>query len=85
MEENKILVVLCVPEIDERYDLYIPVNKKIGNIIELVKRFIDNETDNQYEIRPDMGLYSKQSGLNYNNNVLVFDTDIRNGTELLLM
>ena len=31
--KNKVLIELIVPEIDEKYNLYIPINKRIGNII----------------------------------------------------
>lgn len=85
MQENKILVVLNVPEIDEVFDLYIPVNRKVGNIIELLKKLIDDVTDNSYEITDSACLYSKQNGLKYDNNSLVYDTDIRNGSGLILM
>ncbi len=85
MQENKILVVLNVPEIDEVFDLYIPVNRKVGNIIELLKKLIDDVTDNSYEITDSVCLYSKQNGLKYDNNSLVYDTDIRNGSGLILM
>ena len=85
MQENKILVILNVPEIDDVFDLYIPVNRKVGNIIELLKKLIDDVTDNSYEITDSVCLYSKQTGLKYDNNCLVYDTDIRNGSGLILM
>lgn len=85
MNENKILVVLSVPEIDESFDLFIPVNRKVGNIVELLKKLIDTITDNAYEITDSAALYSKQNGLRYDNNSLVYDTDIRNGSGLILM
>ena len=31
--KNKVLVELIVPELEEKYDVYIPVNKKIGNSV----------------------------------------------------
>ena len=34
--DNKVLVKLVVPEIDMKYDLYLPISKKIGNIINLL-------------------------------------------------
>ena len=43
--KNKVLVCLSVPEIDQTYDLYLPVNKKIGNIINLLNKSISELTD----------------------------------------
>ena len=36
--KNKVLVELYVPTIDEIYNLYLPVNRKIGNIIALLNK-----------------------------------------------
>ena len=38
MMKNKVLVELVVPVLEENYDVYLPINKKIGNIIELLNR-----------------------------------------------
>ena len=36
MEKNKILVELEIPTIEKKYDLFIPINKKIGTIKSLI-------------------------------------------------
>lgn len=38
--KNKVLVELIVPEIDKTYQIYLPINKKIGNIINLLNEAI---------------------------------------------
>ena len=40
---NKVFVQLIVPEIDQSYDVYLPINKKIGNIILGISDFKDKE------------------------------------------
>ena len=34
---DKVLVSIYVPSIEQEYNVYLPINKKIGNIIYLIK------------------------------------------------
>ncbi|MBQ9013545.1 MAG: hypothetical protein IJ094_08355 [Bacilli bacterium] len=83
--ENKVLIILSIPELDQDYDLMIPVSRKVGNIIELIAKFLKDETEEQYEVVKNKNLYNRDTSQRYNNNVLVIDTDIRNGTKLILI
>ena len=83
--KNKVLIELIVPEIDEKYDVYIPVNKKIGNVIVLLNKAITDLTNGIYVGNNTTCIYNRISGLKYNVNDLIRDTDIRNGTSLVLM
>ena len=38
---NKVLVNINVPEIDKNFDVYLLINKKIGNIIIILKKLIN--------------------------------------------
>ena len=46
--KNKVLVDLIVPEIDEEYSVYLPINKKIGNIIILLNKAIYELTNGDF-------------------------------------
>ncbi len=35
--KNKILVEIIVPDIDQSYEVFIPINRKVGSVIELFK------------------------------------------------
>ena len=37
MNKNKILICLYIPLIEKKYDLYIPINKKVGTIKKLIE------------------------------------------------
>ena len=43
--KNKVLVEIEVPEIDENYSVYLPANKKMGNIIILLNKAINDAKD----------------------------------------
>ena len=38
--KNKILVEIYVPQLDENYNIYLPLNKNIANIITLIGKSI---------------------------------------------
>ena len=83
--EEKLLVILSVPDIDETFDLLIPPGRKIGNLIELIKKAMDKITDEKYIFDDYKSLYNSEDGVKYNNNSLIADTNIKNGTKIILM
>ena len=84
MNENKVLVNVVVPIIDKKFDVLFPINKKIGNILKLVDEALEN-LDDYYEKMSTRNLYNKFTGQRYMLDSYVADTDIRNGTILILM
>lgn len=82
---NKILIELEIPLTEKKYDLFIPVNKKIGTIKQLIEKSLVELTDNAYEIREDTNFYSKETGTIYDVNKTVRDTDLKNGSRIILI
>lgn len=82
---NKVLIRLFLPAIDKQYDIWIPLNKTIYNVIILLLKGINEMNDNIYN--PDVLpiLYNRASGKYYDINNFVKDTDIKNGSELILI
>jgi len=80
---NKVLVELIVPEINEKYNIYLPINKKIGNIIVLLNKAINEQNSNH--MKGNNSLYNRETGDKYQVDELVYNTDIRNGTVLILI
>ena len=85
MNNNKILIELEIPLIEKTYDLYIPINKKIGTIKNLIEDSLIELTDNAYSIKPDSNFYSKETGQVYDVNKNVRDTDLKNGSRIILI
>lgn len=83
--KNKVLVSLSVPEIDKKYDIYLPINKKIGNIINLLNKTINELTDGEYILSNSNSLYNVVTKEKYSSDVLLANTNIRNGTLLVLL
>lgn len=85
MNKNKILIELEIPLIEKTYDLYIPINKKVGTIKLLIEESLVELTDNAYSIKPESNFYSKETGQMYDVNKTVRDTDLKNGSRIILI
>ena len=82
---NKILVNLNVPTIERKYNLWIPDNSKIQDIVELMVKGINELNDGQYEPKTMPLLYDKKTGKVYDLNLTVESANIKNGTEIILI
>ena len=85
MDNNKILLEVYIPSIEKEYDIFVPVNKKIGTIKRMIETGITDLTDDVYSISDDTNLYSKDTGNMYDVNVSLIDTDLKNGSRIILI
>lgn len=83
--KNKILVHLLVPEIDESYDVFIPINIRIGTVVKLLNKSILELTNGIFQEKNSRKLYSVVDSTTYPTNALVRETNIRNGVTVILM
>ncbi|MBO5121002.1 MAG: hypothetical protein J6C28_04915 [Bacilli bacterium] len=85
MNKNKILIELEIPLIEKSYDLYIPINKRIGTIKKLIEQALVEITEGAYEMKLDTNFYSKETGQIYDVNKNVRETDLKNGSRIILI
>ena len=85
MDKNKILIELEIPLIEKKYDLFIPINKKVGTIKSLIENALVELTEDAYKIKESTNLYSKETGAIYDVNQTVRDTDLKNGSRVILL
>lgn len=83
--KNKVLVELYVPTIDEIYNLYLPVNRKIGNIIALINKSLSEITNGEFVGNEYTMLYNRNTGERYEVNLFLRETNIRNGSSIVLL
>jgi len=83
--KNKVLVELIVPEIDKTYQIYLPINKKIGNIINLLNEAIFELSNGELPQSKSNSLYNVDTLEMYLSDKLLINTNIRNGTRLVLI
>lgn len=85
MIENKVLVTVNVPALENTYDVYIPVNKKVYSVIKMLKNSLFNISQGVFDIDKNYFLYDATSGNIYDMNILIRDTDIRNDSTVILL
>ena len=85
MNKNKILIELEIPLIEKKYDLFIPINKKVGTIKKLIEEALVEITDNAYIPKEESNFYSKELGTIYDVNKTIRDTDLKNGSRIILI
>ena len=76
---NKILINLYIPSLDENYNLFIPINKKVGTIKNTIISTTKNLAEGNYK------LVLLESGAIVDDNVYVKNSGIVNGSRLILI
>ncbi|MDD6223499.1 MAG: hypothetical protein PUB18_00675 [bacterium] len=83
--ENKVLIKLTIPELDRKFDIFIPVNEIIWKIKKIILKSITDLTGITLDPKLEYEIFNKDNSKFYKNNEIVIDTDIRNGCELILL
>ncbi|MBP3707000.1 MAG: hypothetical protein J6J36_00075 [Clostridia bacterium] len=82
---NKVLIDLYVPAINKKYDIWIPITRKVGEVINLIIQGINSLNKVNLDFEKKVYLYNRLTAERYNNSMRIIDTDIRNATDLILM
>ena len=82
--ENKVLIKLTVPSIKESFDLFLPVNEITWKVKKMLIKSISDLSSIALDDNKEYILLNKDNCRIYHNNEIIIDTDIRNGTELLI-
>ena len=82
---NKIVVKLYVPMIESYYDVKIPLDKKLYQIIYLFIKAIYDLSDGYYVPEASPELYEKWTAHKYDLNLTVKVNKIKNGAEIVLI
>lgn len=81
---NKYLVNIWVPFIEQEFEVYIPTSIKISLAKKLIASAIIELSNNNYIINSDFNLLSTEKKV-YNDDEYVHESDIHNGSKLVLM
>ena len=81
--EYKVLVLILVPEIEKKFEIYLPVNRTIGDVLRYINKLINENTSGIFPIQNNVVLCNRFTNEVYSFNKYIRDTDIRNGTQLV--
>ena len=85
MSNNKIFVKLYIPTMDLKYDIFLPLNRQLYDIILLLVKAINEFSGGYYTPKKLPMLYDRLTAKPYDINLTVVESTIRNGTELILI
>ena len=83
--KNKVLVKIYVPSIDSEYEIYIPVNETIKKVLDLLIKSIYELSDSNFNNEANHYIMDPKSGLVYEIDYIIRDTNIRNGSKIILI
>ena len=83
--KNKILVKVYVSNIDEEYEIYIPVNETINKVLELILKSVNELSDNNLNSDKKYYLLDPELSKVYDNSNIVRDTNIKNNKKIILI
>lgn len=82
--KDKILVMVYVPMLEQEYDIYIPLSKKIGTVKNLIVSIIEEQSNGTFVNDNCKNLYDKKTGDILNEQLFVKKSSIHNGSRLIL-
>lgn len=84
--QNKYLINVIVPIIELDFDVYIPNNKKVGTIKTHILNAIKEESNNSFNKNiNDIRIIDRDNGKEFDNNALVKDSGIKNGSKVVII
>lgn len=85
MMKNKVLIKLIVPEIDFFFDLFVPTNEILWKVKKMIIKSINDLTGDSLDSTKEYVLINKTTGQIYSENITIYNSDIRNASELILI
>lgn len=82
---NKALVEIFVPAAAQKFDVYIPLESKMSDVIKLVSNALSDLSDGKYKATADSILCDADTGIIFNINVEVAELGIKTGSRLMLI
>ncbi len=82
---TKVLVEVYVPELDVKYNVFIPAARKIANVIIDLVKGVAELSEGAYPIKLNHALMNSDTCEIYNTTLTFKEAHILNGTKLLLI
>jgi hypothetical protein len=82
---DKVLIQVYVPVLNRTFDIFIPKHSSMHEILELVKRAVQELSDGSFCPNENTTLCRREDGTIININLSVFELNIQNGTKLMLI
>lgn len=82
---NKALVEISVPAAGQRFDVYIPLESKMSEVVKMVAMALSDLSEGKFKATNDSILCDADTGIIYNINMEVAELGIKTGARLMLI
>ncbi|MCP8969372.1 EsaB/YukD family protein [Ectobacillus ponti] len=82
---NKALVEIFLPAANASFDVYIPLDSQMSEVLALVSAALSDVSGGKYKAADNAILCDADTGIIYNINMAVAELGIRNGSRLMLI
>ena len=82
---NKALVEILVPASGQKYDVYIPLEIKMSDVVTMVAGALTDLSNGSYKATNKAILCDAETGIIYNVNMEVAELGIKTGSRLMLI
>jgi len=82
---EKVLVEIFVPVLDRSFDVFIPLQSPMYEVLELIKKAISEMSDGRFIANQNTTICNREDGSILNINLSVYELEIRNGSKLMLI
>ena len=82
---EKVLVEVYVPGLERSFDVFIPVQSPMYEVLELIKKAVREMSDGRFVVNENTTLCHRENGTIININLSVYELRIKNGSKLMLI
>ena len=82
---NKALIEISVPAAGQKYDVYIPLESKMSEVVKMVAGALSDLSDGKYRATDEAILCDAETGIIFNVNREVAELGIKTGSHLMLI
>lgn len=85
MMNNKALVEVFVPAAEQKFDVFIPLESKMGEVVRLLSSALSDLSDGKFKATEDTIVCDAKTGIIYNINIEIAELGIKTGSRLMLI
>lgn len=82
---DKVLVEVFVPVLERTFDIFIPVQSPMYEVLGLMKKAIREMSDGRFAADENTAICYREDGTIININLSVYELEIKNGSKLMLI
>lgn len=82
---NKALVEISVPSAGKKFDVFIPLESRMSDVIKMVAAALSDLSDGKYKATDEAILCDAETGIIFNINMEVAELGIKTGSRLVLI